>query len=351
LSLIYAAGLCQAAFLIAALGALPIRNRHALALLQAFIIVFSILLAENLQVELRLGRSLGLGLAIEFALAPLLYLFVRAIFRGENRFGRRDAWNFAPLVAAAILLIWLNIAAPGHVSLSNPAMRSTVATIALTKIGYFFVYAVAALREDIPQSASTERRQVLRNFRRLLMVFTAVYAFTAASFVAFLARLPLVPDSDAVGGVVLAGSLYAIGYFSLVKREIFDLRDPYAADALSAPDAAALRGRVGSYLAISDRFRDPDLTLQTVARALGVRSARLSQALNAGGAGGFNALINGLRLAAYQAARARAENADKTVLELAYEAGFNSKATFYRALRSTQSEEKAVEEPSERLSK
>jgi|CXWL01.1.fsa_nt_gi AraC-like DNA-binding protein len=336
LSLIYAAGLAQAAFLVCALASMRVRHTAARWLLVATIVVLTTLMGEEFLTVIGVPLNFGLGLAVEFALAPLLYLFVRTLLRVVPF--RPEAWHFAPLGAASLILVWLNLGFADGVSLSNPAMRSIVASIVLVKIGYFFLYATAILRLPLPVDASPSRLGALKNLLRLFFGCVLIYALNAASFIAFVLEIPLAPDSDVVGGILIAATLYAIGYFALVNREVFDLRDPYETGALSAGEAAQIRTRTSAYLAASGAFLDPEFGLRDLVRALGLKPALLSQALNADQAGGFKALVNRARIEAYFKARAEPQNQDKSTLELAFAAGFNSKATFYRVLKAVENE-------------
>lgn len=89
----------------------------------------------------------------------------------------------------------------------------------------------------------------------------------------------------------------------------------------------------GAWLAVIDRdalWRDPDVTLASLARKLGTNTAYLSRALNAGTGENLNAVINRRRVAALQQRLADpAETRD--LLTLALEAGFGSKASLNRA--------------------
>lgn len=81
-------------------------------------------------------------------------------------------------------------------------------------------------------------------------------------------------------------------------------------------------------------WREPDLTLQEAARRLGTNASYLSRALNRGIGQSFPELLN--RLRAEQVARQlEAQPRAERLLDLAFEAGFSSKATFNRAFRST----------------
>ncbi len=79
-----------------------------------------------------------------------------------------------------------------------------------------------------------------------------------------------------------------------------------------------------------EHWRDPCLTLSKLARSLGTNTAYLSRALNAATGENFNAVINRRRVEELQ--RLLTQPGDgRSMLELAFEAGFNSKASFNRA--------------------
>lgn len=77
-------------------------------------------------------------------------------------------------------------------------------------------------------------------------------------------------------------------------------------------------------------WRDPELTLSSLARQLGTNTAYLSRALNEGAGENFNAIINRRRVSAIQQCLA-SPNEDRDMLSLAFDAGFSSKASFNRA--------------------
>ncbi|MBC7492683.1 MAG: AraC family transcriptional regulator, partial [Novosphingobium sp.] len=80
----------------------------------------------------------------------------------------------------------------------------------------------------------------------------------------------------------------------------------------------------------AQHWRDPDVTLASLARSLGTNTVYLSRAFNLGLGENFNAVINRRRVAAVQ--RALADPAEtRDMLTIALEAGFGSKASFNRA--------------------
>ncbi len=77
-------------------------------------------------------------------------------------------------------------------------------------------------------------------------------------------------------------------------------------------------------------WRDPALTLAGLARALGTNTAYLSRGLGASTGENFNTIINRRRVAELQRLLA-APSEQRDLLTLAFDVGFNSKASFNRA--------------------
>lgn len=79
-------------------------------------------------------------------------------------------------------------------------------------------------------------------------------------------------------------------------------------------------------------WRDPELSLQGLARQLGTNSSDLSRAFNEGLGQNFNELINRMRVEAVKATLV-AGGAERGMLDIAFEAGFSSKASFNRCFK------------------
>jgi AraC-like DNA-binding protein len=80
-------------------------------------------------------------------------------------------------------------------------------------------------------------------------------------------------------------------------------------------------------------WRDPDLSLEQLARYLGTNTAYLSRALNEGMGLSFNAAINRLRVVDV-CRRLSSDEADDDLLAIAFAAGFSSKTSFNRTFKA-----------------
>jgi AraC-like DNA-binding protein len=329
---IFGAAVAQGLFLLTALAPMPARNSRARWLLVGLVGVFTLMLTEEFLDVAGFPPGLGVGLAAEFAVAPLLFFFVESLAEDRPPPHRRACAHFIPLGLAVLWLAALFAAAPQNwVSLDNDRVRHWIAATVGVKAAYIGVYGVAILRRPLGLAGKPAATvSALRWVRRWLWFFFSAYAVGVLSFLAFYLRLPGAIDSDYVGAFLLVAALYSLAYFALANRHVFD-RKPRPE---TAPGASELVARARAVLIEADAFLDPELSLRRLALTLEVSESALSEALNADIPGGFYALLNACRLDAFEALAQRPDRRDRTVLELALEAGFNSKATFYRVLKA-----------------
>lgn len=104
----------------------------------------------------------------------------------------------------------------------------------------------------------------------------------------------------------------------------------YARSGLDAEGVAQLLGRLDLAMAREALWRRPDLTLADLAAAARAKPFYVGQALNQGRGESFFDYVNRLRISE---AQARLTSSDASILEIAFEVGFNAKSTFNAAFR------------------
>ncbi|MFK7937497.1 MAG: helix-turn-helix domain-containing protein, partial [Saprospiraceae bacterium] len=80
-------------------------------------------------------------------------------------------------------------------------------------------------------------------------------------------------------------------------------------------------------------YLDPDLTLQQLSEKLRTNTSILSKAINSGFGQNFNNYINEYRVNAMREKMVLPKYRNYTLVSIAFECGFNSKATFNRAFK------------------
>lgn len=275
---------------------------------------------------------------ITLAVAPLLWLYVRALTtggwpaRGWRHLLPAGA-QFAYLLAG-FLLPWplkdrwsdLSYAAVGQ------------ATDLLTVVG-LAAYGLAGLgtlrryRIELAEQRSDDARFAARWLARAL-VAAALLLPVWASYVAWNAVAPL-------GYQGLMGLYVAIAAFALFlgiegwrhAAQPFPRVEQPVAEPAPARDWLA-QGEAWAVTVVAAGWAaDPDLTLPLLARRLGTNTSYLSRALNDGLGQSFSAFVNGLRSRSVAAAIDAGD--PRPLLELALDAGFASKASFNRAFQAS----------------
>lgn len=92
-------------------------------------------------------------------------------------------------------------------------------------------------------------------------------------------------------------------------------------------------GRLDSFMKSKKPYLNPDLTLKNLASQMNTNTTFLSAVINNAFEKNFNDFINESRVNEFQSAKQNPENRNLTLIAIAYDCGFNSKATFNRAIK------------------
>jgi AraC-like DNA-binding protein len=115
--------------------------------------------------------------------------------------------------------------------------------------------------------------------------------------------------------------------------EVIDLDPEVANSAEGDPLVIEWKPRIEALMREERLFENPELSLSGMASRLKLPAAQLSRIINQGFGCNFNDFVNGYRVAAVKELLAAGEQQQQTLLGIAYDCGFNSKATFNRAFR------------------
>lgn len=337
----FVVGVVQGAFLSVALLVKTTANRQATRTLAALVAVFTVLILGEL-VEVT-GPWTGdpwitfVNINTELVIGPLLLLFVRYVFDPERPFRRGDALQFLPFLAG--VAGWVGFYAYLGATSPRPSLdpyRGFVVVYVVVKAAFFYTYVILMFRTLRRELARARRffagRQAVEVgwLYHWLIGFTAIATLLYAHFFVNTAADVVPIDSDDFGSFVLAVMIYLVSLMVLLRPWVLSVRPRQGVgEARHAEDAA----RLEEHLERERPYLDPDLTLRELADALGLAENRLSAVINEGLGTSFYDLVNRSRLECFERLASDATLAERTVLELAYEAGFNSKASFYRVFR------------------
>jgi AraC-like DNA-binding protein len=360
-----AAAAVQGVFLSAALLAHR-GNRTANRLLAALMVAFTIYLASSVYyatgVFYRYPHFFGISYQMPWVFGPLVYLYTRAASDRAWRFRRRHLLHFVPVAVSTLLAIPYYVMSGAekiavYERLQTGALPMLIAVVDPFKFASGIAYSVATLaylrrhQKRIRQSYSNTDRVNLTWLLRLASAAAAIWVLATSL------RLGAVGPRlrDAHVSLAIAVVVYGIGYRGLRQTEIVayetaeeDDRPISAAAAvpesstrrqerpaaLSTAEAERLERDLLALMTRERLWKDPDLTLADLASRLESTPHKISELLNARLRQTFYDFVNGYRVEDVQRRIASGETRTRTILNLAFDAGFASKSTFNQAFKT-----------------
>lgn len=100
-----------------------------------------------------------------------------------------------------------------------------------------------------------------------------------------------------------------------------------------SPETEHWKSKIETLIQIEKLYQNPELTLTDLAKKLETNASVISKTINQGFQMNFNDYINNFRIEAVKISLSNGEHKKSTLLGIAFDCGFNSKATFNRAFK------------------
>ena len=182
--------------------------------------------------------------------------------------------------------------------------------------------------------------------RRILWVGLTGVAGIYALLTLMLLGVEGLLGSDRFGSLMMTGVIYIQAFVAIknpasvqghgLARAVPTARvhrPKYAKSALSAAEKRAALHTVRAYMEEQKSYRDPTIRLETVAEAVVLSLHHLSQVINEEAGMNFREFVNTYRVEDVKATLTDPSKAHLSLLALAFDAGFSSKASFNRVFK------------------
>jgi AraC-like DNA-binding protein len=335
------------------------RSLFANRFLGALMLAYTVILLHILFQDIGLYRSvpiLYVMAGVTLAAAQLQYLYTKYLLHQIQSLRRGDWFHFLPFIAAEIALIVAIVS--GAIDLSDVMIADPTTTPLFFRmfnwilIAQGIVYMTAGFRmivrynrhvKDVASSVESVHMNWLRNI---------TVAGMSAWFLFFVEDLLLTQGVNVSNfvlvSVVFAVYVYAMGFVGLMKSEIFASPDikktmRQITEIDEADDNASMKYEksglteeaaeriVSQLLEIMNRqmpYTDPSLTLSHLAEMIAVTPHNLSEVINSRLKKNFYDFVNGYRIDQVKKDLIDPVKQQLKILTIAFDAGFNSKATF-----------------------
>jgi AraC-like DNA-binding protein len=120
--------------------------------------------------------------------------------------------------------------------------------------------------------------------------------------------------------------------YSPPEQNTIDI-EPKVFQEQNLPEINLWKTKIETLIRSEKLYQNPELSLSEISKKLQTNTSVVSKAVNQGFAMNFNDFINNYRVEAVKEMFAKGEHKKSTLLGIAYDCGFNSKATFNRAFK------------------
>ncbi len=280
-----------------------------------------------------------------FLYGPLFLMDARVRTGARESLSRWDALHALPYVFYIAISVYYfettGVDTPSYVeALRSFRLPWWMLFLEFTVFPWILAYLIASqihlrrFRERLRKSCSSTERLELGWLRKLHGLFAIVCVAASLAF----ATLFVYDDafSEQVGLLAYAAMvaiIYLIGYFAILHPEVLAgnaqvAEARYERNRLADDELDEYLARIQSYTRDSRIYLEPELKLDEFAKRTGLPPHYISQTINRRGGRNFYRFINEYRVTHAREALRQPEHNEKTILRIALDSGFNSKATF-----------------------
>ena len=283
---------------------------------------------------------------IFYSYGVCIWFYVVYLTNSTRKFSRKELLFFIPsaiYVAFRLILFAQNLEFKNrfgdnyYVPLIDPFVFVTE-TIWNVAFLYFAIKHYRKYRAWLNENFSDTEKIKFDWLRNFLYVFTFVFVLSAIfdftnNFVVKLSYIQYFYFE-----LVLAFVTYYLAVAGYLRSKTIELdftpkteETEAKKSLLPEKELGKLKAKLQNLMEVEKVYLEPNLTLTDLARRIGVNSTVLSYAINNGFDKNFNDFVNEYRISEVKEKLKNAD--DSTLLGIAFDSGFNSKATFNRAFK------------------
>jgi len=293
---------------------------------------------------------------------PFLLGYTRALTKENQSIAWQDIWHLLPF------LLHLGLVLPGVLQGTlaplTPATRMWLMILKLGSVGSYMLLVLHLLRQHhkrLPHLFSCPDQLQLNWLRNVVIGILAVWGIGILSQFMFQTggHELLLGKEDLFVNITASILVLVATFFGFRQTQIFTAiamqpalprennidmlageapsglltSRKYQSSGVSAEAGETYWNQVRAYMQVKKPYQNPELTLTQLAADIGIHPNYLSQVINERAQLNFSDFINGYRVEEVKENIVRGRHKQYTLLALALESGFNSKASFNRAFK------------------
>lgn len=277
-----------------------------------------------------------------FLFGPSSYFYARSIAFRDFKFKKEHAIHLIPFFAYCVFFIFKfhiqSTEIKQQLILQRFIYTYNEALIIFSLLNVqVLVYIIASLfvlknyRFELKKAYSSVERINLSWLNFLLFGYIIIWCIDLLDFIILMASGSSIMVLNAIALTLIFIFANVIVYRGLKQPQIFtgiEEKLKYEASPLTAADVAQHLKKVTAYMKFEKPYLDPALSLTDLANQLSIPARQISQIINQSLHKNFFNFVNSYRIEDAKRYLTDHLNGKKTVLEILYEVGFNSKSSF-----------------------
>ncbi|NQZ88803.1 MAG: AraC family transcriptional regulator [Colwellia sp.] len=327
-----------------------------------FIALLLSVIANSLLHKFKLNYQisiLGLPEPFQLIIGPVLYLYLSKLnLVALTTFVK--LLHVIPFLLVTLFIAWL-VSSTGNDAIYSSEIRDLANALSMGIYIQLWVYYLLCHRqsrkftEKLKHSCSSLEKVNKSWIEQILLILLIGYSGVTLLYLSNHASFYLPVNKSLT--IILASIIYLMVYKTLRRPELYSAisgqrtnvppaRVPvdsisesvasntkYQKSGLGQQEATETYAQIQKYMMLHKPFVEPELSLHLLADKIGLSSHHLSQVINHSESTNFYDFINSYRVDEVKQQLLKAENASRSVLSIAFDAGFNSKATFNRIFK------------------
>ncbi|PTX59710.1 AraC family transcriptional regulator [Kordia periserrulae] len=293
------------------------------------------------------------------AIAPLIYLYVKSVTKSNFKFLKKHWWHFAiplSLVAYRFSIFTYDALQPGFnetqngilkIELDEPIILPILSVVGFSVMLLYLAFTIQLYvnyRQKIKQYFSNIFKLELNWIRNFLIVFTLLFIYSSVQDFVGSILVDLGYKERWWLNLLMAVCALYIGLKGYITdtTKLNTLDFSFSPKQISIPeltkddkkeiDKDAIQA-ISELMAQEKPYLNPDLNLSELAKQANLTRGQLSEIINSGFQMNFNDFVNSYRVNAFKGMLKEGKHEQLSLLGIAYECGFNSKATFNRVFK------------------
>lgn len=298
-------------------------------------------------------------------LAPLLFFYIKSVTRPQKRFEKSAIFHFVPALILVIIKVYILIYDTQQTGFDETQNGYLVVNfqwkyidpfVALFSMFQMLIYLILSFqilnnyRNKIKDFFSNTFKLELNWLYNFLIAYTFLYIYYSIQIVVnetivdlswkqewwfFLLSGLVIIYVGVKGYFTEISKLMSIDVTSFLNQTKNKKIDVLGVDKKGEIDQDLIERKriLKEYIVKHKPFLEPNLTLIHLANKLNISREELSETINKGLHIKFNDFINQHRIEVFKEKIAEGKQQQLSLLGIAYECGFNSKATFNRAFK------------------